>query len=167
MAEGRLTYHRSETRYLMTGWEERQTETDCLPRWPPARLETQFLSSRPKTNKRGGQGGTGRGLSQRWVTQPNQLYPMISPLCLRGPGPNQKTKTGLMAKNDSSVKGGMGSVGGPDKVFVLPFPHPLPHPPIISWHWGRRKEKRVRRRRKGQNKGTTAREKGQVKMLFL
>lgn len=63
------------------------------------------------------------------MTQPNQLYPMISPLCLRGLGPNQKTKTGLMAKNDGSVKGGTGSVGGPDEVFVLPF---TTTPPIIS-----------------------------------
>lgn len=91
-----------------------------------------MLGSRPKTNRSGGQGGTGRGLSQWWGTRPNQLYPMISPLCPRGLGPNQKTKTGLMANNDGSVKGGTGSVGGPDKVFVLPSPYP----PIISWHWG-------------------------------
>lgn len=63
------------------------------------------------------------------MTKPSQLNPMISPLCLGGPGPNQKTKTGLMAKNDGSVKGGARSVGGLDKIFVLPFPHT---PPIIS-----------------------------------
>lgn len=79
------------------------------------------MSSRPKTNKRGGQGGTGRGPSRRRATQASQLYPMISPLCLGGLGPNQKTKTGLIARNDGLEKGGTGSVGGPDKVIALPF----------------------------------------------
>lgn len=46
---------------------------------------------------------------------------MISPLCLGGLGPNQKTKTGLIARNDGLEKGGTGSVGGPDEVIALPF----------------------------------------------
>lgn len=50
---------------------------------------------------------------------------MISPLCPRGLGPNQKTKDrGPMANNDGPVKGGTGSVGGPDEVFVLPLSSP-------------------------------------------
>lgn len=49
---------------------------------------------------------------------------MISPLCPGALGPNKKAKTGLMVRNDGSEKSGMGSVGGPDKVLELPFPHP-------------------------------------------
>lgn len=52
------------------------------------------------------------------------LVVSLSLLCLGVLGPNQKTNTGLMVRNDGSEKGGTGSVGGPDKVFVLPSPYP-------------------------------------------
>lgn len=59
------------------------------------------------------------------MTHPSQLYSMISPLCADVFGPDQKANTGIMARNYGLEQEGMGSEGGSDWIFVLPFPSPV------------------------------------------
>lgn len=78
------------------------------------------MSIRPKTNKRGGTGVTGKGTITKMSDTGQAVVAHDQSLCVKGLDPNQKTKTGLIATNDGSVKLGQGQWVGQTRSLYCP-----------------------------------------------